>query len=145
VARLNQETNAVLERADVRAKLAGLGIEIAGSTPGALQKQLGEEVATWSKVIKDANIAREKAACSAPFRAPALPSTKNANLIESDPDFRRMEDVCCLVDASGCSSAAPIGAHGAELSHEAGARRGTLSAGIDAIGRSKRCSRPSRR
>jgi tripartite-type tricarboxylate transporter receptor subunit TctC len=59
VARLNQETNAVLDLAEVRAKLAGLGIEIAGSTPQALQKQLGDEIATWSKVIKDANIARE--------------------------------------------------------------------------------------
>ncbi len=59
VARLNKEANAVLELTDVRVRLGGLGIEIAGSTPDALQKQLGDELARWSSVIKNANIATE--------------------------------------------------------------------------------------
>ena len=59
IAVLNKETNAVLLLADVRAKLAGLGIEIAGSTPEALGAEVAGEVARWTKVIKDANIKQE--------------------------------------------------------------------------------------
>jgi tripartite-type tricarboxylate transporter receptor subunit TctC len=59
VALLNRETNAVLQLPDVRAKLAAIGIEIAGSTPEALQKEVVDEIAQWTKVIKDANIKPE--------------------------------------------------------------------------------------
>jgi tripartite-type tricarboxylate transporter receptor subunit TctC len=59
VALLNRETNAVLQLADLRAKLAASGIEISGSTPEALQAEMLEEVAKWAKVIKDANIKQE--------------------------------------------------------------------------------------
>jgi len=59
VALLNKETNAVLLLADLRAKLAGLGIEIEGSTPEALGAEVVSEVARWTKVIKDANIKQE--------------------------------------------------------------------------------------
>jgi tripartite-type tricarboxylate transporter receptor subunit TctC len=59
VAVLNKEANAVLLLSDVRAKLAGLGIEIAGSSPEALGAEVAAEVARWSKVIKDANIRQE--------------------------------------------------------------------------------------
>jgi tripartite-type tricarboxylate transporter receptor subunit TctC len=59
IAVLNRETNAVLLLADLRAKLAGLGIEIAGSTPEALGAEVASEVARWTKVIKDANIRQE--------------------------------------------------------------------------------------
>ena len=59
VARLNKETNVVLQLADLRAKLDGIGIEVAGSTPEALQKEVVDEIAKWTKVIKDANIKQE--------------------------------------------------------------------------------------
>jgi len=59
VALLNRETNAVLQLPDLRAKLAAIGIEIAGSTPQALQAEVMAEIAKWTKVIKDANIKQE--------------------------------------------------------------------------------------
>ena len=59
VALLNKETNAVLLLPDLRAKLADIGIEIAGSTPEALRAEVHAEIAKWTKVIKDANIQRE--------------------------------------------------------------------------------------
>jgi tripartite-type tricarboxylate transporter receptor subunit TctC len=59
VARLGRDTNAVLQLADVRAKLAGLGIEISGSTPEALKTEVASEFAKWTKVMSDANIKEE--------------------------------------------------------------------------------------
>ena len=59
VALLNRETIALLQQADVRTKLAPLGIDVSGSTPEALRAELVEELAKWSKVIKDANIKPE--------------------------------------------------------------------------------------
>jgi tripartite-type tricarboxylate transporter receptor subunit TctC len=59
IAILNRETNAVIQLEDVRAKLAGMGIEISGSTPDALQAELADEIAKWAKVVKDANIKLE--------------------------------------------------------------------------------------
>ena len=59
IALLNRETNAALVLADVRAKLAGQGIEVSGSTPEALQAELLEEFAKWGKVIRDGNIKTE--------------------------------------------------------------------------------------
>ncbi len=59
VALLNKETNTVLQLPDLRAKLAAIGIEVAGSTPQALQAEVLAEIARWTKVIKDANIKQE--------------------------------------------------------------------------------------
>lgn len=59
VALLNQETIPVLQLPDVRAKLDSIGIEIAGSTPQALQAEVAGEIAKWTKVIRDANIKQE--------------------------------------------------------------------------------------
>lgn len=56
VARLNKETLPVLQMPDVRAKLDAIGIDIAGSTPEALHKEIVSEIARWTKVIKDAGI-----------------------------------------------------------------------------------------
>ena len=56
IALLNREMNVVLQQSDVRAKLAAQGIEVSGSSPEALHKELLEELAKWSKVIKTANI-----------------------------------------------------------------------------------------
>jgi len=59
IAILNREANAALQLEDVRAKLAGMGIEISGSTPEALQAELADEIAKWAKVVKDANLKLE--------------------------------------------------------------------------------------
>jgi tripartite-type tricarboxylate transporter receptor subunit TctC len=59
VAMLNRETIPVLQLPDVRAKLESIGIEVAGSTPQALQAEVASEIAKWTKVIKDANIKQE--------------------------------------------------------------------------------------
>ena len=59
VALLNRETGTVLLLPDLRAKLAGIGIEVAGSTPEALGAEVASEIAKWTKVIKDANIKQE--------------------------------------------------------------------------------------
>jgi tripartite-type tricarboxylate transporter receptor subunit TctC len=56
LALVNRETGAVLQMADLRARLAGQGIEVAGSTPEALRDELLEEIAKWAKVIRDGNI-----------------------------------------------------------------------------------------
>jgi tripartite-type tricarboxylate transporter receptor subunit TctC len=56
---LNRETNAVLQLADLRAKLAAQGIEITGGTPESLQAELAEEVAKWGRVIAQAKIKPE--------------------------------------------------------------------------------------
>ena len=52
IALLNRETGAVLQLADLRAKLAAQGTEVATSTPEALQAELLGEVAKWDKVIR---------------------------------------------------------------------------------------------
>jgi tripartite-type tricarboxylate transporter receptor subunit TctC len=59
IALLNRETNAVLQMADFRAKLAAQGIEVSGSTPEALQAELLDEFAKWAKVIRDANLKKD--------------------------------------------------------------------------------------
>ena len=59
VARLNRETNVVLKMDDVRARLAGIGIDIAGSTPEELRAEVANEIAKWTKVIRDAKIKQE--------------------------------------------------------------------------------------
>ena len=59
IALLNREIGAVLQMADLRAKLAGQGIEVAGSTPEALKDELLDEIAKWAKVIRDGNIKME--------------------------------------------------------------------------------------
>lgn len=56
IALLNRETAAVLQMADLRARLAAQGIELAASTPEALKEELLEEIAKWAKVIRDGNI-----------------------------------------------------------------------------------------
>jgi tripartite-type tricarboxylate transporter receptor subunit TctC len=59
IALLNREVNAVLRDADLQAKLAGQGIEVAGSTPEALAAELAEEFVKWAKVIKEAGVKPE--------------------------------------------------------------------------------------
>lgn len=59
VGRLNRELQPILELPDVRSRLDAIGIEIGGSSPQALQKEIVDEVARWTKVIADANIKPE--------------------------------------------------------------------------------------
>ena len=59
VARLNRETNAILQLPDFRAKLAAQGIEISGSTPEELQAELAAEIVKWGNVIRNAGIKPE--------------------------------------------------------------------------------------
>jgi tripartite-type tricarboxylate transporter receptor subunit TctC len=59
VALLNREMIPVLQLPDLRAKLDGIGIEVAGSTPEAVRKELADELVRWTRVIKDANIKQE--------------------------------------------------------------------------------------
>ena len=59
IALLNREVNALLQLADVKAKLAQSGIEISGSTPEALQAEFADEYAKWSKVVRDAGLKPE--------------------------------------------------------------------------------------
>ena len=59
VARLNRETNAVLELPDLRAKLAAQGIEAVGGTAESLQAELADEIAKWGRVIAEAKVRLE--------------------------------------------------------------------------------------
>ena len=59
VARLNRETITVLEQADVRARLAAIGIDVSASTPEELRAEVSSEFDKWTKVFRDANIKPE--------------------------------------------------------------------------------------
>ncbi len=59
IARLNRETISVLEQADLKARLAALGIEVSGSTPEAMRAEVLAEYDKWSKVLKEGNIKQE--------------------------------------------------------------------------------------
>ncbi|HKU47982.1 MAG TPA: tripartite tricarboxylate transporter substrate binding protein [Burkholderiales bacterium] len=53
---LNREVNAVLQAEDFRARMASLGIEVAGGTPESLHAEYLDELAKWGKVIRDARL-----------------------------------------------------------------------------------------
>lgn len=59
IALVNREIGAVLQMADLRAKLAAQGTEVSGSTPEALKDELLDEIVKWAKVIRDGNIRAE--------------------------------------------------------------------------------------
>ena len=56
VAKLNIEINRILNLADVKERFGTSGIDIVGGAPEVFEKQIREQVATWGKVVKDANI-----------------------------------------------------------------------------------------
>ena len=56
VARLNAEINRVLALPDVRERFGQSGIEIVGGAPDVFERHVREQVATWGRVVKDANI-----------------------------------------------------------------------------------------
>jgi tripartite-type tricarboxylate transporter receptor subunit TctC len=56
VARWNGELNRLLELAEMRERLAGDSMEVAGGTPQRFYDQLERDVAKWRKVVQNANI-----------------------------------------------------------------------------------------
>ena len=54
--RLNQEIVRVITRPDVKEKFFGFGLEVTGGTPEQLAAAVRSEIATWSKVIKEAGL-----------------------------------------------------------------------------------------
>ena len=53
---LNRETNLVLQQADVKEKLLGLGIILIGGSSEAAQARVPAEITKWANVIKTGNI-----------------------------------------------------------------------------------------
>lgn len=56
VSRLNSEINRVISLPDVRDRFSQSGIEIVGGAPEVFDRHIREQVGTWGKVVKDANI-----------------------------------------------------------------------------------------
>ena len=59
VQRLNAETNAAINDADVRKKAQAAGLQLRGGTAAEFRAFLESEVKKWSQVIKAANIKAE--------------------------------------------------------------------------------------
>lgn len=59
VARLHQETAAIVKKRDVQEKLIALGFEPEGNTPAEFAAQLKVEIEKWAKVIKVAKVTVE--------------------------------------------------------------------------------------
>jgi tripartite-type tricarboxylate transporter receptor subunit TctC len=53
IAKLNAELNRVMALVDVREKLAGIGLDVAGGSPEVLGTQTRSELAKWAKVVKE--------------------------------------------------------------------------------------------
>lgn len=56
VARLNAEINRILQLPEVRERFGQSGIDIVGGAPETFDRHIREQVATWGKVVRDANI-----------------------------------------------------------------------------------------
>jgi tripartite-type tricarboxylate transporter receptor subunit TctC len=54
IVKLNAEINRIIEAADVKERLARLGVEVAGTTPEQFSAHLKAEAAKWARVVKDA-------------------------------------------------------------------------------------------
>jgi tripartite-type tricarboxylate transporter receptor subunit TctC len=59
ITRLNAEIGRVLNRAEVRERFAGIGVETVGGTPGEFAAIVQAETVKWGKVIRDAGIRAE--------------------------------------------------------------------------------------
>jgi tripartite-type tricarboxylate transporter receptor subunit TctC len=53
VAKLNTEFNRIMTLADVREKLAGIGLDVAGGSPEVLAAYTRSELAKWAKVVRE--------------------------------------------------------------------------------------------
>ena len=56
ITRLNAEINRVIGLPEVRERFSQSGIEIVGGAPETFERHIREQVGTWGKVVKDANI-----------------------------------------------------------------------------------------
>jgi len=56
---LNQKINSVLREKDFRERLAGLGAEVAGGTPGEFAAFIAREIPKWAKVVRDSGARAE--------------------------------------------------------------------------------------
>ena len=59
VARLNAEVLKVLDRPEMKARFAEQGLEVAGGTPGELDRLIRAELERWGRVIREQKIAIE--------------------------------------------------------------------------------------
>ena len=59
VARLNRETNAVLELPEVRSKLLSQGVVPSGGTAEAVQARVPREMAKWAAIVREAGLRPE--------------------------------------------------------------------------------------
>ena len=59
VERLNRDINAALRDAELRARLEGLGAEIAGGTPQQFAAYIAREIPKWTKVVRDSGAKAE--------------------------------------------------------------------------------------
>jgi tripartite-type tricarboxylate transporter receptor subunit TctC len=53
IQQLNAQINAALREPDLRARLAALGVEIAGGTPQEFAAYIASEIPKWTKVVRD--------------------------------------------------------------------------------------------
>ena len=53
IARLHSEIMKLLESADMKERLAGLGVEPAPSTPDQLASLMRDDLVRWAKIVKD--------------------------------------------------------------------------------------------
>ena len=56
VSQLNQAIGRILKQPDVRERFTSEGMETAHNTPEEFSRYLAQDIAKWSKVVKDGNI-----------------------------------------------------------------------------------------
>ena len=56
IERLNREINSVLQLADVRERISGLGADVKGGTSAELGEFIRKELRLWEKVVRQANL-----------------------------------------------------------------------------------------
>lgn len=59
IGRLNAEARKAVDVPDVKARLVAMGGEPAAGTPEAMRERVVSELATWTKTVDDANIAKQ--------------------------------------------------------------------------------------
>ena len=59
IQKLSAQVKAIVSNAALRERQLGLGVDLVGSTPEALEAQLSEEIVKWAKVIKDSGAQAE--------------------------------------------------------------------------------------